>query len=120
MRWYGAAEAALSRILERLQTGAERGAAVWVVAGARIGDDRRGFLPWAWATNGCFSVFGIFASRIAGLFWGFDRALLIGFAVYVIAALCAVAHARTRRAAADGPADRLAVAAGLVPAPHRR
>jgi SAM-dependent methyltransferase len=68
-----------------------------------IGDDRRGFLPWAWATNGCFSVFGIFASRIAGLFWGFDRALLIGFGVYVIAALCAVAHARARRVGAQSP-----------------
>jgi hypothetical protein len=51
-----------------------------------IGDDRRAFLPWAWAANGCFSVFGIFASRIAGLFWGFDRALLIGFGVYLLAA----------------------------------
>lgn len=64
-----------------------------------IGDDRRAFLPWAWAANGCFSVFGIFASRIVGLFWGFDRALLIGFAVYLLAALCAVGHARARRAA---------------------
>jgi len=66
-----------------------------------IGVHHRGFLPWAWATNGCFSVFGIFASRLAGLFWGFDRALLIGFAVYIIAALCAVGHARARRAVTE-------------------
>src|SRR5262249_22292255 len=46
-----------------------------------IGVERRHFLPWAWAMNGCFSVFGIFTSRIAGLFWGFDRSLLIGFGV---------------------------------------
>jgi SAM-dependent methyltransferase len=65
-----------------------------------IGADRRNFLPWAWATNGCFSVFGIFASRIAGLFWGFDRALMIGFAVYVLAALCVLGHARARRTVA--------------------
>jgi hypothetical protein len=65
-----------------------------------IGAERRAFLPWAWATNGCCSVFGIFAGRIAGLFWGFDRALLIGFAAYVFTAACAVAHVRARRALA--------------------
>ena len=53
-------------------------------------------LAWAWVTNGCCSVFGIFAGRIAGLFWGFDRALLIGLALYVFTAACAIAHVRDR------------------------
>jgi hypothetical protein len=61
-----------------------------------VGPEAPGFLPWAWATNGCFSVFGIFASRIAGLFWGFDRSLLVGFAAYLITAACAFGHTRAR------------------------
>jgi hypothetical protein len=59
-----------------------------------IGEERRDFLPWAWATNGCCSVFGIFGSRIVGLFWGFDRSLLVGLGAYVVTALCARAHTR--------------------------
>ena len=63
-----------------------------------IGDDGGSFLPWAWATNGCCSVFGIFASRIVGLFWGFDRSLLIGIGAYLLTAGFALRHARARRA----------------------
>ena len=63
-----------------------------------LGDRARGFLPWAWAINGCFSVLGIFASHIMGLFWGFDRALLVGFGVYLLTAICALAHAGGARA----------------------
>jgi len=66
--------------------------------GVRLIGDERSLLPWAWAANGCFSVFGIFASRIVGLFWGFDRAPLIGFGVYLLTAACALGHARARRA----------------------
>jgi hypothetical protein len=62
--------------------------------GVRLIGDERSLLPWAWAANGCFSVFGIFASRIVGLFWGFDRAPLIGFGVYLLTAACALGHAR--------------------------
>jgi hypothetical protein len=36
-------------------------------------------IPWAWATNGCFSVLGIFTTRIIALLVGFSRALLVGF-----------------------------------------
>lgn len=61
-----------------------------------IGDRHRDFLPWAWATNGCCSVFGIFASRIVGLFWGFDQSLLVGLGAYVVTMVCARAHARAR------------------------
>jgi hypothetical protein len=63
--------------------------------GVRIlGAVSQDFLPWAWAANGCFSVFGIFVSRVAGLFWGFDRSLLIGFGLYVLATACALAQLR--------------------------
>ena len=62
-----------------------------------IGDDGRAFLPWAWATNGCCSVFGIFASRIIGLFWGFDCSLLVGFGAYLLTAVCALGHARAQQ-----------------------
>jgi SAM-dependent methyltransferase len=68
-----------------------------------IGDDRSRFLPWAWATNGCCSVLGIFASRTIGLFWGFDRSLLVGFGVYLLTAACALAHDRARGMSAVAP-----------------
>jgi hypothetical protein len=65
--------------------------------GVRLaGREPAGFLPWAWATNGSCSVFAIFLSRIVGLFWGFDRALLLGFAAYLVTAACMVAHVRRR------------------------
>jgi SAM-dependent methyltransferase len=69
--------------------------------GVRMVDERVGdLLPWLWATNGCFSVFGIFASHITGLFFGFDRSLLVGFIAYLLTAVCALAHARARHVVA--------------------
>ena len=41
-------------------------------------------VPWAWATNGCFSVLGIFSARIVALLFGFSRALALGIAVYLL------------------------------------
>ena len=52
-------------------------------------------VPWAWAINGCLSVVGIFGTRIAALFLGFDRALLIGLASYATVALCMLLYTRT-------------------------
>lgn len=57
-------------------------------------------VPWAWAINGCLSVIGIFGTRIAALFLGFDRALLIGLASYAAVALCMLLYSRT---ASRGP-----------------
>ena len=37
----------------------------------------RDLVPWAWATNGCFSVLGIFSTRITALLFGFSRALVV-------------------------------------------
>jgi len=51
-------------------------------------------VPWAWATNGCFSVLGIFSTRITALLFGFSRALLVGLAVYAIVVVCVRRHPR--------------------------
>ena len=61
---------------------------------SRHGDD---LVPWAWATNGCFSVLGIFGTRIVALLVGFSRAFLIGLLVYAL--LGAVVAAMRRPAA---------------------
>ncbi len=45
-------------------------------------------IAWAWATNGCFSVLGIFSTRILALFFGFNRVLIVGLAVYLLVILC--------------------------------
>jgi SAM-dependent methyltransferase len=44
-------------------------------------------VPWAWATNGCFSVIGIFSTRVTALLVGFSRSLLIALAVYALITL---------------------------------
>jgi len=59
-----------------------------------ISRDSEDLIPWAWATNGCFSVMGIFGTRITALLFGFSRALLIGLAVYALVVVCVRAHAR--------------------------
>lgn len=56
--------------------------------------ERPDAIPWVWAINGCFSVVGIFSSRIAGLFWGFDRVLGAGVVLYLICCLCVALYGR--------------------------
>ena len=51
-------------------------------------------IPWAWATNGCFSVLGIFSTRITALLFGFSRAMLVGLAVYTLVVACVFAYSR--------------------------
>ena len=51
-------------------------------------------IPWAWATNGCFSVLGIFTTRIVALLFGFSRALMLGLLVYLLVIACVRAQAR--------------------------
>ena len=53
-------------------------------------------VPWAWATNGCMSVVGIFGTRITAVLLGFSRALLLGLAVYALVALCVWIYGRGR------------------------
>jgi SAM-dependent methyltransferase len=51
-------------------------------------------IPWAWATNGCFSVLGIFSTRIVALLFGFSRALILGLLVYLLVIACVRAQSR--------------------------
>jgi len=61
-----------------------------------VSRDSEDLIPWAWATNGCFSVMGIFGTRITALLFGFSRALLIGLVVYALVIVCVRTHARAR------------------------
>jgi hypothetical protein len=51
-------------------------------------------IPWAWAMNGCFSVLGIFGTRIIALFLGFSRALVLGLFAYALVSVCVWLHSR--------------------------
>ena len=51
-------------------------------------------VPWAWAINGCFSVIGIFATRVFALFAGFQRSVWLGLAVYALVAALLPLHRR--------------------------
>jgi len=53
-------------------------------------------IPWAWATNGCVSVLGIFGTRITALFLGFSRSLLIGLLCYTLIIVLVRVHTRAR------------------------
>ena len=43
-------------------------------------------IPWAWGVNGATSVLGSAAALVIGIFSGFNQALVIGAAVYLLAA----------------------------------
>ena len=60
-----------------------------------IARENEDLIPWAWATNGCISVLGIFGTRITALFLGFSRALLVGLFVYLLVAACVFVHSRS-------------------------
>jgi SAM-dependent methyltransferase len=70
-----------------------------------IARESEDLIPWAWATNGCSSVLGIFGTRIMALFVGFSRALIVGLLVYLLVAGCLFVYARLRA--------RILAAAGL-------
>lgn len=47
---------------------------------------RRGrFVAWCWAVNGFFSVIGSSVTTVSSMSFGFDRTVLIGTALYVVA-----------------------------------
>jgi hypothetical protein len=48
-------------------------------------------IPWAWAVNGCFAIFGIFGARVVAISWGFNEALLLGLGCYALVFLLAPA-----------------------------
>jgi hypothetical protein len=56
--------------------------------GIRILDrrpDDRALIPWAWGLNGALSVFGSCAAIFFAMFFGFNNAMRIGAAAYVLA-----------------------------------
>lgn len=59
--------------------------------------ERAALVPWAWAINGCFSVIGIFATRVFALFAGFQRSVWLGLAVYALIAALLPLHRRWAR-----------------------
>ena len=62
-----------------------------------IARESEDLIPWAWATNGCFSVLGIFGTRITALFLGFSRALILGLLAYALVSGCVYLARRSRQ-----------------------
>ena len=74
---------------------------------AGAGADRGRLVAWAWAVNGFFSVLGASLTTMLSMAFGFNRAVLAGLALYLVAA----AVLTTRRPAAAAEAtDEPAVA----------
>jgi hypothetical protein len=47
--------------------------------------DRDRFVAWCWAVNGFFSVIGSSVTTVASMTFGFDRTVVIGLALYLVA-----------------------------------
>ncbi len=47
--------------------------------------DRDRFVAWCWAVNGFFSVIGSSLTTVASMTFGFDRTVMFGLALYVVA-----------------------------------
>jgi MFS family permease len=63
-------------------------AVVAATAGADEAEQDRGRLvAWSWAVNGFFSVLGASLTTLISMTFGFDRAVLAGLALYVLATL---------------------------------
>ncbi len=60
-------------------------------------------MAWCWAVNGFFSVIGSSVTTVASMTFGFDRTVMFGLALYLVAlgALLAGRGAPARRTAAD-------------------
>ena len=56
-------------------------------------------VPWAWGVNGAMSVLGSVAALVIALLTGFNQALLVGAALYLLAVVCI---RRPRRSPAFG------------------
>jgi len=54
---------------------------------ARLGEDKKGAIPWAWGMNGLFTVIGGLLSVILSLFWGFRSTLFVAVFIYMMAFL---------------------------------
>ena len=74
-----------------------------------LGREHEELIPWAWATNGCFSVLGIFGTRIAALFVGFSDALLAGLLAYLMVAACVWVFARKSQSRISSVGERVRI-----------
>lgn len=74
--------------------------AATAAAGLRPGVDQGRLVAWCWAVNGFFSVLGSSLTTMLSMSFGFDRTVVIGLVLYIIATL---AHLR-RPAAQPAPA----------------
>ena len=63
-----------------------------------LADQPRGAVAWAWAMNGLFTVIGGLIAAIGSIYLGFSAMLLIGFAIYVAAAIAFLRLHRTQAA----------------------
>ena len=70
-------------------------------AGGGPGEGR--LVAWCWAVNGFFSVIGALATTISSMTFGFDRTLLIGLFLYLVAASVSMATPRTPAPVATSP-----------------
>jgi hypothetical protein len=52
---------------------------------ASPGSDQDRFVAWCWAVNGFFSVIGSSVTTVASMTFGFDRTVMLGLALYVVA-----------------------------------
>ncbi len=57
-----------------------------VLSADRAGADQGRLVAWCWAVNGFFSVLGASLTTVVSMAFGFDRAVLAGLALYVVAA----------------------------------
>jgi MFS-type transporter involved in bile tolerance (Atg22 family) len=57
----------------------------------RPGVDQGRLVAWCWAVNGFFSVLGSSLTTMLSMSFGFDRTVVIGLVLYVVATL---AHLR--------------------------
>ena len=79
-------------------------------------------MAWCWAVNGFFSVLGATLTTVLSMALGFDRTILVGLALYVVAAFGAAVRERSRpmswrsprRPPTTGPPSRSDRCAGLT------
>ena len=51
-----------------------------------------GWIPWAWAINGCASVIGAVAATLVAIHGGFGAVVAMALVLYAVAAFCLAAH----------------------------
>ncbi len=84
-------------------------------------ENQRGrFVAWCWAVNGFFSVIGSSVTTVASMTFGFDRTVLIGLALYLVA-IAVLRNAdgaeEARVTGDDGSTTAVASTAQLDPVP---